>query len=175
MTEQPKIQATMNPKLTVRNVNKKLKRRDEKIVSYKSEVAGLSKENKMLQDRLASAQCVRERTRVAAYWLNQRMGAANSDKAIYESRLQELGDQYFTHVSTLEATVKDFSITLDTAKAERDELAERLTKLESQKVKTKQHSQLYLDGVRQCCIELMTPVSKSAIEGNERVSMPTIS
>ena len=45
---------------------------------------------------------------------------------------------------------------MDIPKTERDELADRVTELESQKVVTKQHKQLYVEGVRQCCIELLS-------------------
>ena len=39
---------------------------------------------------------------------------------------------------------------------ERDQLAEWLSEFESQTLKMKQHKQLYLDSVRQCCMELMS-------------------
>ena len=106
----------------------------------------------MLQNRLVSVQRVSEQNRVAVYRMNRKMDVASNDKINFESRLQELED----HISTLEATVKNLNGSLDIAKTERDELAEHITELESPKVKTKQHSQLYLDGVRQCCIELMS-------------------
>ena len=39
---------------------------------------------------------------------------------------------------------------------EMKEMQERLREFESQTLKTKQHKQLYLDSVRQCCMELMS-------------------
>ena len=72
------------------------------------------------------------------------------------SRLQELEEQFLAEVNTLEAKVHTLSDALDIAKTERDELADRVTELKSQKIVTKQHSQLYLEGVRQCCIELLS-------------------
>lgn len=51
---QQKVVVTAKPKLCVRNVNKKLKRKDEKIKEFKSEVSALSKENHGLHSRLAT-------------------------------------------------------------------------------------------------------------------------
>lgn len=143
-------------KLSVRNVNKKLKRRDEKIKQYKGDIADLSKENRVLQDRLTSVQRVCEQNRVTVYRMNKKQQTASDENLQLESRLQELENRFLTDISALEGEVKCLSSALDIAKCERDELAERLTELESLKVKTKEHSQLFLDGVRQCCIELMS-------------------
>ena len=88
--EPDKQQPKAGTKLSVRNVNKKLRRRDDKIKQYKSDIADLSKENKVLQDRLASAQRVGEQNRVTVYRMNQKKEMV-SDKTMHlESRLQDL-------------------------------------------------------------------------------------
>ena len=72
------------------------------------------------------------------------------------SRLHELEEQFLVEINTLEAKVHTLSDALDLAKTKRDELADRISRLESQKIMTKQHKQLYLEGVRQCCTELLS-------------------
>ena len=84
------------------------------------------------------------------------MEMAATENVHLASRLLEVEEHILAEVNSLEAKVHTLSESLDIAKTERDELADRLTELESQKVVTKQHSQLYLEGVRQCCIELLS-------------------
>ena len=59
-------------------------------------------------------------------------------------------------ISKLEATYSHLKECTEETKIERDELSERLSKVESKVVGTKTHKQLYNDNVRQCCMELMT-------------------
>ena len=62
---QQKVVVTVKPKLCVRNVNKKLKRKVEKIKDFKSEVSALSNENHGLYSHLATAQRTSEKKQVA--------------------------------------------------------------------------------------------------------------
>ena len=62
---QQKIVVTAKPKVCVRNVNKKLKRNDERIKEFKFEVFALSKENHRLHSRLAAAQRASEKNGAA--------------------------------------------------------------------------------------------------------------
>ena len=171
------------PSLSVRNVNKKLKRRDEKIRQYKFDIADLSKENRVLQNRLTSVQQVGEQKRVAMYRMNLKKEMANDEKLHLASRLQELEDQFLADINALEAKVHTLCDALDIAKTERNELADRVTELEAQKVVTKQHSQLYLEGVRQCCIELLSlnvgmkniePIIRSVLRHMVKVEVDTL-
>ena len=82
------------PSLSVRNVNKKLKRRDEKIRQYKSDIADLSKENQMLQHRLTSVQQTGEKKHIANYRMNQKVEVTAMEKLHLASRLQELEEQF---------------------------------------------------------------------------------
>ena len=88
--------------------------------------------------------------------MNQKVEMTAVENLHLVSRLQELEEQFLSEVNSLEAKVRTLSDALDIAKTERDELADRVTELESQKVVTKQHKQLYVEGVRQCCIELLS-------------------
>ena len=74
------------------------------------------------------------------------------------SQLLKLEEQFLAEVTcnSLEAKVHTLSDALDVAKTERDELADRVSEIESQKVVTEQHGQLYLESVQQCCIEFLS-------------------
>lgn len=88
--------------------------------------------------------------------MKQKQETACDEKLQMQSKLQELEEQFSKHTNALEVEVKELSDALDIARSERDKLAERLTKIQSQKLRTKEHRQLYLDQVRQCCIEVMS-------------------
>ena len=88
--------------------------------------------------------------------MKQKQETACDEKLQMQSKLQELEEQFSKHTNALEVEVNELSDALDIARSERDKLAERLTKIQSQKLRTKEHRQLYLDQVRQCCIELMS-------------------
>ena len=66
--------------LSVRNVNKKLKCRDNKIRQYKLDVAELSKENQVLQRRLTSAQQTGEKKRAAVHRMNEKVETSAIEK-----------------------------------------------------------------------------------------------
>ena len=72
--------------------------------------------------------------------MNQKMEMATTENVHLASRLLEVEEHILAEVNSLEAKVHTLSESLDIAKTERDELADRLTELESQKVVTKQHS-----------------------------------
>ena len=72
--------------------------------------------------------------------MNQKMEMAATEKLHLASRIEELREQCLMEVSNLEAKVHSLSSALDVAKTERDELADRLSQLESETVLTKQHS-----------------------------------
>ena len=59
--------------LSVRNVNKKLKRRGEKIKQYKSDIADLSKEDQVLHHRLMSAQQTGKKKCTTIHRVNQKV------------------------------------------------------------------------------------------------------
>ena len=70
--------------------------------------------------------------------MNQKMEIAATENLHLVTRLQELEEQFLAEVNTLEAKVHTLSDALHIAKAKHDELADRVTELESQKIVTKQ-------------------------------------
>ena len=92
-------------------------------------------------------------------------------------------EEFMQKIELLEAKLSNFSSQLDVAKAERDVLADRLHKVETQKLKTKEHHRKYLDRVRQCCMELLSlnvgvkqvePVIKSVLYNIASMDVDTI-
>ena len=150
---QQKVVVTAKPKLYVRNFNKKLKRKDEKIKKFKSEVSALSKENHRFHNRLATAQRASKKNQVALSRLNKKQESVIMEK---DSQLLKMENCFDAHMELLEKRIEDLMREVGIGRNERDQLVERLREFESQTLKTKQHKQLYLDSVRQCCMELMS-------------------
>jgi len=128
-------------KLSVRNTNKKLKRRDEKITELKEQVADKEK----LQHSLNQATA-----RIKHY--QYKLGVAKSkydtisDKCDHlKSVAQDLNEEVVLFKNSLQGYENEYIC-----------LLERLQELESHTFKTKEHQRKYLDNVRQCCIELLS-------------------
>ena len=96
---QQKVVVTAKPKLCVRNVNKKLKRKDEKIKEFKSEVSALSKENHGLHSHLATAQRASEKNWVALSQLNKKQENVITEK---DSQLLKLENCFDARMELLE-------------------------------------------------------------------------
>ncbi|XP_065893139.1 uncharacterized protein [Dysidea avara] len=128
-------------KLSVRNTNKKLKRRDEKINELKEQV----KDKEKLQHNLQQAT-----TRVRSYQ-NKLTVATNK----YDSITQKCDH--------LQMVTKDLNEELELAtrslcdsENKYDCMLERLQELQCNTFESKVHQMKYLDNVRQCCIELLS-------------------
>ena len=150
-------------KLSVRNTNKKIRRRDKKISDFKSQIVSLQKENKLqveqltkLEKRLEHSKQVSEQNRVASCRSSQKATEIAIEKEELLCRITDMEEHFMQHIERLEAKISDISASLDVAKSDRDHLADRLHQLESERLSTKQHQQRYLDNVRQCCIELLS-------------------
>ena len=61
---------------------------------------------------------------------------------------------FMQYIQRLETRISDLSRSLDVAKCEHDDLADRLHQLECHRLSTKEHQKKYLDSIRQRCIEL---------------------
>ena len=92
----------------------------------------------MLQHRLTCIQQTSEKKCIAFCRKNHQVEMTTMEKLHLASRLQELEEHFSAEVNTLEANVLTLSDALDTAKTKRDELADCVTELESQKKKKTQ-------------------------------------
>ena len=142
--------------LCARNVNKKLRRRDEKIKEYKRDIKALRKQNDVFQRNLEIVQQVRKRKYAATARMHQKNKSVIAEKKIIESKMQNLEENFLKHISQVECECRKLKDALQEAGIKRDELSECLRQLESQTIITKSHSQLYKDNVRECCMELMS-------------------
>lgn len=116
----------------------------------------MSKENQVLNSHLAAAQRASEKNRVALSRLNKKQETVIIEKEELDSKLLELENRFDARIKLLEKRIENLTCELEVTRNERDELAECLKEFESQVLRTKQHKQLYLDRVQQCCMELMS-------------------
>ena len=104
-------------KLSVRNFNKTLKRRDDELKCYKSDLSSLKDENKSkssqinsLHKQIQSSKLASERHRVAGYRANT--GA--------DLKLADLEERLMSKIEGLESNIEDLAQSLDTARTECD-------------------------------------------------------
>ena len=128
-------------KLSIRNTNKKLKRRDEKILELKEQV----KENEKLQQGLNKAT-----TRVKSYQYKLGVSKSKCDT------ISEKCDHLESVAQGLNKDVISLKQSLQDSENDYERLFERLQELESHMFETKEHQKKYLDSVRACCIELLS-------------------
>ena len=76
-------------------------------------------------------------------------------KCEFDSEISELERKFFSKVNELEQRIEVLITEVDIARHERDILSERLDEVKNNTIRTKQ-GQKFLDGVRQCCIELLS-------------------
>ena len=88
-----------------------------------------------------------------------------------DSQLLKLENCFDVRMELLEKRIEDLMREVEIGRNERDQLAECLREFESQTLKMKQHKQLYLDNVRQCCMELMS--LNVSTQNVERFSKPS--
>ena len=148
-------------KLSVRNTNKKLKRRDKKIEDSKSQILMLHEDNQAMTKQIKLEECLEcsqracERNRVAKFRSSKHTMVISDEKNELKSRMVVMEEQFEQKIELLEVKLSDLSSKLDDAKAEHHALADRLHEVEVQKLNTKEHPRKYLDRVRQCCMELL--------------------
>ena len=127
-------------KLSVRNINKKLRRRDDTITKLKEQI----KEKDEIEAQLNRANQVLKRHQV---------NLSNARKRILT--VVEECKCLSAHTKQLNEKSLELQSTLDFVGNECDCLRQRVEELESQTFATKEHRQKYLDNVRQCCMELL--------------------
>ena len=143
-------------KLCTRNVNKKFRRRDDKIKQYKEDIKSLWKRNHTLQKNLETAKYKKEQSRVTAFRNSKKKGKVVTERNNIVAKITLIEESLLNKIKGLEAMCSQLKECIEETKIERDEFSERLSQVESKMVATKTHKQLYNDNVRQCCMELMS-------------------
>ena len=148
--------------LSVRNVNKRIKRREAKFADSQEqvkvmgqEIATQSKTITKLESRLQSAHASTHALRQRVYRSNAKTEETSMQKCEFDSEISELERKFFSKVNELEQRIEVLITEVDIARHERDILSERLDEVKNNTIRTKQ-GQKFLDGVRQCCIELLS-------------------
>ena len=156
-------------KLSICNVNKRIKRRDLKLAESQSQVKQLESKTKSqaktinkLESKLKTAHSSAHSLRQKLHRSNERVEAKSDTNKELDARLDSLKSQFSSKfdelqqiIEALQQKIEALSIEIEVARQERDEHADRLEEIESGTICTK-NGQKYLDGVRQCCIELLS-------------------
>ena len=138
-------------------MNKKLRRRDDKIIKqYKEGIKSLWKRNHTLQKSLETAKYKKEQSRVTAFRNSKKKEKVVTERNNIVAKITLIEENLLNKIKGLEATCSQLKECIEETKIERDEFSERLSQVESKMVATKTHKQLYNDNVRQCCMELMS-------------------
>ena len=152
--------STKLSKLSIRNINKKIKRRDDKlkdsqccIDDLKKQVAAKSAAVIKIEKRLHSAHLGKECYRSK---LNRCLkGFSESGVAIEEvtDQLATLEEKYQLKINELEVEIDELRNELGAVRLDENDME---SKARDCTIETEVHSQLYLDNVRQCCLELLS-------------------
>ena len=155
--------ATKLSKLSVRNVNKKLRRRDDRIHSAECQIHSLTQniESKTetvekLERDLESATQANHRSHSKVYRSSKQVEVVQRGMPDIESKLADLEKQFDSRVSSLMNEISQLKSAVNEAQQQWDQIQERLDEVEQKHCKTKEHKQKYLDTVRQYCIELLS-------------------
>lgn len=81
-------------KLCTRNVNKKLRHRDERIKQYREDIKTLCKQNDILQKNLETANCRKEQSRVAAFHTSKSAETVIAERNEVDAKMQLMEENY---------------------------------------------------------------------------------
>lgn len=128
-------------KLNVRNINKRIKRRDELIEKLRKEVTHKQK----AEAKLEEVKKLSKKHQVA-------LCRAKKENETTIKEVHHLN----MHAQCLTDKVAELNAALENVEYDHDCLFQRLSELETHMFETKQHHMKYLDRVRKCCIELLS-------------------
>ena len=149
--------------LNVRNVNKRIKRRDDKIETFQLQIKALEQEidqkSEVIEQFEKERQLLhlkKEQSRVKSYRLSKKAEIAEVDLNEIQSKFEQLESECSSKIKSLENEIVQLHAILDEKEGVTEQLLERLNEIDTKLLKTKEHKQLYLDNVRQCCLELLS-------------------
>ena len=144
------------------NIKKKLRRRDEalekkstEVVRLKGDVSSNFYQLQKTAEKLVKAQKSRELYRSRANYAKIQVQKSTLETAEREKQFDELLGAFSTHVKELEAVVTKQKNIIDQLQFENEHLQEEIDQLEKKRLVTFEHGK-YSDGVRQCCLELLS-------------------
>ena len=144
------------------NIKKKLRRRDEalekkstEVVRLKGDVSSNFYQLQKTAEKLVKAQKSRELYRSRANYAKIQVQKSTLETAEREKQFDELLGAFSTHVKELETVVTKQKDIIDQLQFENEHLQEEIDRLEKKRLVTFEHGK-YSDGVRQCCLELLS-------------------
>ena len=144
------------------NIKKKLRRRDEalekkstEVVRLKGDVSSNFYQLQKTAEKLVKAQKSRELYRSRANYAKIQVQKSTLETAEREKQFDELLGALSTHMKELEAVVTKQRDIIDQLQFENEHLQEEMDRLEKKRLVTFEHGK-YSDGVRQCCLELLS-------------------
>ena len=139
-------------KVSIRNVNKKLRRREGQIAALTQEV----KKRKRLSAHLKRIESNAERYRINLHNMRKKSGSVVDKVQQLEKKILSMEESIDTRAEVHVKEVADLKNALESTRDEYDTLVGRVNDLESACLETKEHKMKYLDNIRQCCMELLS-------------------
>ena len=151
--------------LSIRNVNKRIKRRDVKLAQSQAQVKEMEREQKAqdktikkLETRLQCAQslvhCLRQRIYRSKHKNEDGVDSMSQENSELRAQLDDIKEAFSSKVAELEERIELLITEVELARHERDILSDCLDDLQSNTIRTK-NGQKFVDSVRQCCVELL--------------------
>lgn len=158
-------------KLSVRNVNKRIRRREEKIAESETQIKEMDKDMKhqdkvitKLETHLHTAQSSVHSLRQKLQKAQDKMEGQDAEENRLRLELNDMETRFMMKFAELEKKLEMLTTELEVANYERDVLKERVDEIQSHTIRTK-HGVKFVDGVRQCCMELLSMnVASSQVE-----------
>lgn len=138
--------------LSVRNVNKKIRRRNVQILLLKEK----AKRKSILETRLQQTELYLNRQRAKFQASKKRTEHATKQIAQLQLQVDRVETDLNVKADGFEAALSEFKGELNAVRMDREKLFERVSDLESKTISTKEHERKYNDSVRQCCMELLS-------------------
>ena len=141
----------------LRNINKRIKRRDQIIISNKNTIRELKKQLSKNKKTTYSLDKKSERFRA-------RVGYSKTKQQKQEDhilRMERDIEEFEMEVNGMKAEISHLKQEINDLQAERDDLIDKLKgsatiQLSHNKLPTKEHQQKYCPNIRQCCIQLLS-------------------
>ena len=148
--------------LSIRNINKKLSRRDKKLEESQSQLSLLQEEVQektdkivQLEDKLTESCKGAERNRVNLFNANKHLHDLQFDMEQLKLSMTKIESDFDAQGKHLNGKIAELSSALDAAH-DSDQLRHRVAELETGMLETMANRKRFLDSVRQCCAELLS-------------------
>ena len=144
-----------NIKKKVRRCDEALEKKSTEVVRLKGDVSSNFYQLQKTAEKLVKAQKSRELYHSRTNYAKIQMQKSTLESAEREKQFHELLGAFSTHMKELEAVVTKQRDIINQLQFENEHLQEEIDRLEKKRLVTFEHGK-YSDGVRQCCLELLS-------------------